>query len=234
MSDDLGSLDLSERLFGNQPQPPAENRPGLNRRHDFRALFDQNEAEGVPPGTQKPLLSEVDIARADLMLRRLNALIQNSNITASLPAYGAPHLWSTPIDLSARFVLPAVVTPYTTVLRFAVPPGRWARIDGYGVDVDGAFTYDNSILWRIRKNGIDVPYLADWGQHRGSVIEPRDTFILGNGDIGSSNGMGEVITFEVQRAIAAGAPSNVDMVLTGWTWRPRNNYEGTRSGMTAF
>jgi len=233
MADDISSLDLTARLFGNTPPTPVGNRPGLDERKDYRQILTDNETS-LPQGKAPSLLSQEEHARVGLLLRELTALLQNSNITTSLPAYGAPHLWSTPVDLSGTLALPAAAGPYQTVLTLRVPPGRWARIAGYGVDVDGNFTYDGSILWRIRKNGINVPDLADWGQHRGSVVQPRETFILGDGNIGDNQGAGDVFTFEVRRAVAAVAISNVSMVLTGWTWRPRNNYEGTRSGMTAF
>lgn len=223
---------LHDRLFGQHPQPPAENRPGVNRRDDFRSVYEAGNT--VPEAPANPLLSDADMARAALLMRRLSALIQNTNLTASLPAHSLPHLWSTPIDQSARFSLPAAVGNYQTVITYRVQPGRWARISGYGVDVDGAFTYDGSILWQIAKNGIPVQDLFDWGEHRGSVIRPRETFITGNGDNGTNQGSGDVFTFSVRRAIAAGAPSIINMALVGWTWRPRNNYEGTQNSVTAF
>ena len=223
--------DLTQRLFAQAPMPPAENRPGMNQRTQFRDIFQQNAEQGIPPQRPTSAFSPEDRARAALMIKELTALLQNTNLTASLPAYNEPHLWSTPVDLSAQFSLPAAVGDYQTVITYQVQPGRWARIDGYGVDVaDPAFTYDGSILWRIRKNGINVETLADWGQHRGSVIQPRKTFILGNGD----NGSGDVFTFEVRRAVAAGAPTVINMALVGYTFRPRFNYEGTKVGITSF
>lgn len=220
--------DINAILFGNSPQPIAENRPGLDRRQSFRTIAQSGLVQ--QDRQQDSLLTPADTARAALILRQFSALLDNSRITTSRPAWDAPSLWSTPIDLSAQIVLPAAAGSYIPAITFSVSPGRWARISGYGVDVDGGFLYDGSILWRITKNGVNVETLADWAQHRGSVIQPRDTFILGDGNTAG----GDTFQFEVRRAVTAGAPSTVNMALVGWTWRPRNNYEGTRSGMTAF
>ncbi len=225
-NDELRALDLNGRLFSQSPQPPSGYRPGQEDRGDFRRIFQQEHGDASKPS----LLSDADMARVEYLLRRISALFQNTNITASLPAHSTPDPWATPIDLSALFVLPAVVGAYTTVISYRASPGRWARISGYGVDVDGAFAYDDSILWRVTKNGNPVPTLSDWGQHRGSIANLRDTFILLNGDLNE----GEIVTFDVRRAVAAGGPSNVSMALHGWTWRPRFNYEGTKASITSF
>jgi hypothetical protein len=169
-------------------------------------------------------------------MQQFAALIQNTNITTSLPAHNAPNLWSEPIDLSGQTVVPATVGVDITVLSYRVQPGRWARINGYGVDVSApvGYGFDGSLLWTIKKNGIPVQTLGDWAEHRGSVIRPRETFVLLNGDNGAANGGGDSITFCVRRAVAAANPATVQMVLTGYTWRPRNNYEGTRASVSAF
>lgn len=219
------ALDNAGRLFGQSPQPPDGYRPGMNDRAEFRRIAN---GESGPPPNPYPLLDQRDEERAKLMLQRLVALFQNTNITASRPAYNDPHQWSTPVDLSDTITLPAAAGVDIPVITFYAPPGRSVRISGYGVDVDGAFTYDDSILWTIKKNGAIVDTLGNWGQHRGSVARPRETFILLNGDDGDQ------ITFEVRRAVAAGAPNEVSMCLTGWTFRPRFNYEGTKRGITTF
>jgi hypothetical protein len=162
------------------------------------------------------------------MIQRLSALFQNTNITASRPAYNDPHQWSTPVDLSQSVIVPAAVGVDVDVLTYYAPEGRSIRISGYGVDVDGGYTYDGSLLWTIKKNGAIVETLGNWAQHRGSVAKPRDTFILLNGDDKDQ------ITFSVRRAVAAGGPSTVAMCLVGWTFRPRFNYEGTKRGITTF
>lgn len=224
---------LEERLFGQKPNAPAENRPGMDVRGQARLEF-QGGPDATPPSNPHPFLTPSDLARADLFLKQLSAWSQNTNITASLPAWNQPHIWTTPVDLSVRFTLPAAAGTYLVAITYQAQPGRWARISGYGVDVPAGFSYDGSILWAIRKNGQFVDTLFDWGQHRGTLPEPRETFVLLCGDNGSSAGKGDIITFEVKRAVAAGGPTDIDMCLVGWTWRPRFNYEGTKVGITSF
>lgn len=230
--------DLKDRLFGQHAQPAIENRPGLEQRGDFRRFFEgPSGRESALAAPQKnPLLSDEDYARASLLMQQFAALIQNTNITASLPAHNAPNLWSTPVDLSAQVVIPGAVGSYQTVITYQAQPGRRVRISGYGVDVSSPvnFAYNGTLLWRITKNGIPVETLGDWGEHRGSVIRPRETFILLDGDMGSSNGGGDVIKFEVKRAVLNVDAATVQMALVGYTWRPRNNYEGTRASIAAF
>ena len=230
--DELADVSLTNRLFNSDVQPAVQSRPGIDQRGGFRTIA-QGEASIPSPGPN-PLLSDQDRARAALLLQQLSALLQNTNITTSQPAHNAPNLWSTPVDLSGQIVVPAIVGVYRPVITFRAPPGRWVRITGYGVDVDGAFTYNGSLLWQISKNGQPVQTLSDWGEHRGSVIRPRDTFILLNGNNGDSNGGGDIITFSVKRAVAAGGPNTVSMALLGYTWRPRNDYEGTKASIGAF
>ena len=219
------ALDNNGRLFGQSPQPPGANRPGVNDRGDFRRIA--NGDTGRPPNPY-PLLGKEDEERAQLLIQRLVSLFQNTNITASRPAYNDPHQWSTPVDLSAAVSVPAAVGSAIDVITLYAPPGRSIRISGYGVDVDGAYTYDGSLLWSIKKNGANVESLGDFAQHRGSVSKPRDTFILLNGDDNDQ------ITFSVRRAVAAAGASTVSMCLVGWTFRPRFNYEGTKRGITTF
>ncbi len=225
---------LKRRLFTLHAQPATENRPGLERRGNFRSIVEGISKDGTPiqpQETRDELLSAQDKARAGLLLQQFAALIQNTNLTASQPAYNKPNLWSTPVDLSATITIPGAVGSYIGLIQYRAMPGRWVRITGYGVDTtDPTYTYDGSLTWRIRRNGVNVETLADWGEHRGSVIRPRETFILLNGD----DGQGDQVSFEVRRAVAAAGPTTVQMALVGYTWRPRNNYDGTRAGITAF
>jgi hypothetical protein len=224
---DIGDDDLNQRLFGPAPDQPLE-LPGVRGRDRFRGIAQQDAPGSVEAlAAMPPLrLSPADRARADALVQRLATLLRNTNITASLPAHSEPGLWSDPIDLSASYSLPAAVGAYTTVLSFAVPSGRWARIDAYGFDVGGGFTYDGSILWRLQVNGVNVPGLQPWGEHRGSLVQPRKTFFL----VPQS----QTVTFQVKRAVAAGSPSTVTMALLGWMWRLRRNDEGTKASITAF
>lgn len=126
-----------------------------------------------------------------------------------------------------RYDLPAAVaTQYTTVIRYKVPEGRWARISSYGVSVlDDTYTFDDSILWNIQVNGINVEYLSNWGDQRGTVQQPRETFILLK--------EGWTIEFQVKRAVAALAATPMVLALNGWAWRLRRNYDSTKASIAA-
>jgi hypothetical protein len=217
--------ELESRVYGAspaQPLPPLQ-RPGVEEREQAASVVMRGPVASPPP----QILSAEELPRARTFARVLSQLIQNTQITAALPAHVQPPLWSDPIDLSARFTLPAAAGVYLPVITFKSPPGRWARISGYGVDVDDpAFTYDGSILWRLRVNGNNVPYLADWGEHRGSVIQPRVTEVFLREDW--------QVQFEVKRAVAAAQPTDLVMAVIGWTWRLRHNYEGTKAVVTSY
>lgn len=164
----------------------------------------------------------------DELVRAILSEVRSANVTVSPPAHVQPPIWANAIDLSARVTVPAAAGNYATAISITAPPGRWARIDSYGVNVlDPAYDYDGSILWRFLLNGIPLPEgMSDWGIQRGSIFMPRKTYIVLN--------EGDVLDFQVQRAVAAGADQDVEMALTGWTWRLRNNYEGTAGSVTAF
>ncbi len=221
----MDQADFDRLMAANAPiPPPPVDQQGKAGYDFFQGVF-QGGQEALPQGPS--VITKEDRERARFLIQELAQLQRQTNFTASLPAYNAPHLWSDPIDLSGTRSVPAAVeADYTTVLLYRVLPSRWGVIQGYGVDVqDAAYTYDGSILWRIRKNGLEVQTLSNWGEHRGSMARPRPTFIvLAEGDI---------VTFEVRRAVAAGGAQNVAMSMTGWTWRPRFNYEGTKVGVTA-
>lgn len=224
MSDAIQS-EIDRRMYGGMPDPlPSLQRPGVEERQEAAAVAMHGDQSIV---SNVPLLDEKELPRARAFARVLMQLIQNTQITTALPAHVQPPLWSSPVDLSAVYSLPAAVGAYQTVLSYTAQEGSWARISGYGVDVqDPAFTYDGSILWRIRVNGVNVQTLADWGDQRGSVVQPRSTLIVLR--------EGWKVQFEVRRAVAAGAPTSVAMALLGWTWRLRHNYEGTKAVITSY
>lgn len=230
-TDTQGQDEMERRVFGSTPDPlPPLQRPGVEGRLKPAEAFMRQP--GVPIGNtpgdaRPPLIDPRELPRARALARVLSQLIQNTNITASLPAHVQPPLWSDPVDLVQRYTLPAAVGPYVPVISYKVPPGRWARIAKYGVDVaDPAFPYDGSILWRIRVNGNNVPTLADWGEHRGSILQPRDTEIFLR--------EGWLVTFDVRRAVVAVASTDVVLNLNGWAWRLRWNYEGTKATVTSY
>ena len=59
------------RLFGNSPRPPAENRPGMDQRGDFRRIASGNMVPDAPPN---PLLTPEDLARTGDILKQFTAL----------------------------------------------------------------------------------------------------------------------------------------------------------------
>lgn len=219
--------ELERRVFGTPDPLPPLQRPGVEGRNEGAVVAMRDKGTGIDPVPQMPpLLDKAELPKARALARVLAQLIQNTNITAALPAHVQPPLWSDPVDLVQRITVPAAVGVYQVPIRYQAPPGRWARISSYGVNVlDPAYTYNGSLLWRIRVNGNDVPTLADWGEQRGSIIQPRSTVITLREDW--------QVTFEVRRAVAAGAPQDVVMCLNGWAWRTRYNYEGTKASLTS-
>ncbi len=229
---DILDQEMNDRLFGAPFESPL-SLPGANGQDQFRDIYEgmPNTDAGAfapPPSPNRPLvLSPTEQAKANYLRDLLLKMIRSTNITAALPAHSKPMLYSEPVDLSANYTLAAAVSAdYVTVLSYKVPSGRWARFDGYGVDVDGGFTYDGSILWNIRVNGLSVNTLRDWGQQRGTISIPRKTFIIVKED--------QTIDFQVMRAAAAGGDNEVTMALKGWTWITRRTYDGTKASITAY
>ena len=195
--------------------------PATSSGHQYTGFADQVAAESAEAQRAAPSATKNLVAELLKALRR-------SNITAGPPAFVRPHIWSDPIDLSATVSVPAAVGPYQIAVQFAVPDGYWARIEQYGVTVqDPAYTYNGSILWAFQVQGAFVPQgLTGWGEQRGSMVFPRKTFILGQQQ--------QIINMLVRRATPVGSAQTVQMGFRGWTWRLRNNYEGTQAGVTAY
>lgn len=190
---------------------------------DSRAIFQQEADPKAFCGMPTPeTVAARETARS--LIDEVKKVLQRTNLTASLPAHSAPHLWSTPIDLTASTTVPTNATGYASIISYTVPPGRWARFNGYGVDVTtGGYVYDGTLLWTVAVNGLPVPTLADWGLQRGSVSRPRPTFFIAR--------EGDIVTFQVRRAVAGVSTLAVNMTLTGWTWRPLTNKEGSRASV---
>ena len=198
------------------PPPPATSSGHLFTNWADEASAQASEAQQAAPSATKNLVGEL-----------LKAL-RRTNITAGPPAFVRPHIWSDPIDLSATVSVPAAAGPYQIAVQFTVPDGYWARIEQYGVTVqDPTYTYNGSILWAFQVQGAFVPQgLTGWGEQRGSMVFPRKTFILGQQQ--------QIINMLVRRATPVGSAQTVQMGFRGWTWRLRNNYEGTQAGVTAY
>ncbi len=224
---DVTESGLNARLFGPQPPQNPLDLPGVAGRDHFRTIADQESPDNAAVNQKAPDgLTDSERRIKNALFKDAVKYLRSTNITASLPMHSAPGLWSEPIDLSATFTDSGAVMPdYVSVLSYIVPAGRWARIDGYGVDVSGGFPYDGSLLWRITANGLLVPTLGGWGEHRGTIAIPRQTYFVVPQD--------QIISFDVQR-VTAGAAGTIAMALKGWTWRLRMNYEGTKASVATF
>jgi hypothetical protein len=184
--------------------------------------------------TDKYVFDEAQEARqnpspSQILARSLVQEARRISFTASPPAHIKPSVWSEPVDQSNTLTFPAGAPgAYQTVCTFKTPPGRWARIEHYGVqNLDPAYTYNGEILWGFRLNGRFLDQgMTDWGEQRGSMVFMRPTFILMMTE-------GTTLDFMARRAIA-GAQQVVQMAFRGWTWRLRNNYEGTQGSVTAY
>jgi hypothetical protein len=227
----IGERDMRQRLFGNAPPRSPLDLPGVEGRSEFRDLFEHlgPDSAGAFAGPGVPQLPPEQQAIVDALWARFVKWTRNTNFTASEPAHAQPMLWSEPIDLSDTYTLATAADPagvYHTVLEYTAPSGRWARINAYGYDVDGGFTYDDSILWQITVNGLAVPSMNGFGEHRGTVAIPRQTFIIVPEN--------QTVRFNVQRAVAAGGTNDIVMAMQGWSWRLRKDYEGTKASVAAF
>lgn len=238
---DVVNQQLHERIFSDVPFESPLDLPGAGEQDKFRDIFEQMQSTnagafapdrgagmvpGMPPGKQPLVLSPLEQAKANALRDLLLKMIRSTNITAAQPAHNKPMLWSEVVDLSAVYTLPAAAGAYTTVVTYTVPNGRWMRINGYGVDVSGGFTYDGSILWNIQVNGLQVNTLGDWGVHRGTIAIPRQTYIIVKEN--------QRIDFQVKRATAAGGTNDVTMMLKGYMWLLRKTYDGTKASITAY
>ncbi len=227
--DILGAADYAAMAFSPGPvsiQPASE--PVVS--NDPFAEDLRGEYEGFPFAREAGPLSVADEAKVRAYAMALARILRNTNLTTADPAHVAPQLWSEPINLDARVTVPAVAAApniWQTAISYRVPDGRAARFFSYGWEVlDPAYTYDGSLEWRIQVQGATVPTLNNMIRQRGSPLQPRETYIQVPQD--------QLIILQVRRAVAAAAPQDIDHVLNGWTWRLRNDYEGTRSATTAY
>jgi hypothetical protein len=222
-NDDHG-LGLNSRLFGSSRSdletPLAlPNAGGVQRSRD---KFEHN-----PPGmVGPPPVSPADQARANALVQAMAQIARSMQLTASLPAHTTQMPWSNNLDLSTTLSLPAAAGNWITAVTYTAPEGRYGRLEQYGFDVaGGAFTYDGSILWRFTLNG-NIPYdLSAFGEHRGSMTQPSDMFLI--------IPVGQTVNFQVQRAVTAGAASTIAMRMRGWDWKLRKNDEGSKASVTA-
>lgn len=165
-------------------------------------------------------LTAAEEQRIRKLAERFIIELQKGYITAAPPLHNAPHWFSTPIDISGQTVVPQSVTDWITICDYRVEIGRRGFITQYGIDVlETTYTYNGGLLWRIIVNGNPVPTLEGFSEHRGSLRNPRNTYIrLLERDI---------ICLQVRRAVASTQQNTVYGALIGWSGRPRRDYDGS-------
>lgn len=224
----LGDLIYDNLMQGGpaQPLPVAAGNPGNMRRgDDVMAQMAPVLAQGqdaAPPASQDPLFKEV--------LSELQVFLRDTAFTAAPPANVKPHFYSFAIDQSVTVAMPAAVQLpgiWTNGITYKVPGGCYARIYGYGVNVqDATYTYNGSLLWRILVNGRSYPSsdLSNWGIQRGSIVIPRKTVINLVED--------DIVTMDVRRdVLGTNGTQNVDMAFLGWTYKPRRLLDRSRGAI---
>jgi hypothetical protein len=164
----------------------------------------------------------------DRLTSRLRSFLTEASITASRPAHVDPNYWSQPVDLSGSISVAAgAFGPgiWSTIVTYTVPSGNWARISGYGVNVqDPTYTYDGSLVWRIVVNGQPVQSIESFSQQRGSLAQPRQSYIIVKQD--------QFVALQVRRAVAAAGSQTVEGCLVGWRWQPRNAFDNAQNTRT--
>lgn len=210
-----------------QPLPmatgnPANMRQGAGVMAQINPLLAEDQAQQAPPVRTDPQFQAV--------LTELQTFIRDTAFTAAPPAHIKPHFYSYAIDRSVTVAIPAAVMlpgQFTNGITYKVPGGCYARIYGYGVNVqDATYTYNGSLLWSILVNGLAMPSsdLANWGLQRGSIVLPRKTVINLVED--------DIVTMNVTRAtLGANGTQNVDMALLGWTYKPRRLLDRSRGSI---
>ena len=227
LSGDLGEIMMQELLQGpGSALPTATGNPGNSRRGadvmgQMAPVLARAPAQS-PPIKDDPVFKEV--------VDELGTLLRDTAFTAAPPANVKPHFYSGAIDQSVTVSMPAAVQlpgVWTNGLTYTVPGGSYARISGYGVNVqDATYTYNGSLLWRILVNGRSYPSsdLSNWGLQRGSIVIPRKTVI---------NAVeGDIITMDVRRdVLGTNGTQNVDMTFIGWTYKPRRLLDRSRGAI---
>lgn len=225
--DDLGGVNMGQRFFGPRPLQEELSDPVLPRTTTPEEEVLAGMYEDFPFGNPEDFLDPSDKARAALTVRLLSELFRNTAFTAADPAHVQPTIFSNPVDLSGVVTVPAGASPnWTTLVSFDVAEGRWCRINGYGINVrTGGYSYDGDIVFRIIVDDMPAPTLEQFAEQRGTPVDPREVFLLVKA--------GQRVQLQARRT-AAGGPDDVEGVLTGWTWRLRNTYEGTQAAVTAY
>ena len=226
--DDLGSVSIDAAVFGPSPVTPRNpTQPDVRAGNDLTQKL-AGQYPGFPFAPPPGPLHPQQQAEIQGVIQALANFFYNTQMTAALPAHAMPTNWSNPVDRSGVVVVPAAANlNWTTICEYDVGPGRWMRITGYGVNVrESGYTYDGSLIWRVLVNGVPLPTLEGFGEQRGTLVSPRQIFALAQQD--------QKVALQVRRAVASVAPNTVEGCFTGYIWRLRNDYDGTRASVSAY
>ncbi|NEN87938.1 MAG: hypothetical protein F6K48_03050 [Okeania sp. SIO3H1] len=226
--DDLGSVSFDAMVYGPRPDTPDNpQQPTVRRGGDLTQEM-SGQYNGFPFSAPAKAVSPGQQAVINGIVEALANMLYNTQLTAALPAHNAPTNWSLPVDQSGTVTIPAAVDPnWTTIAEYDVGPLRWMRLVSYGVNVlEDTYTYDGSLIWRILINGVAINTLEGFAEQRGSLVKPREIFALAQQD--------QKVSLQVRRAVASAAPNTVQGCFTGYIWRLRNDYDGTRASVSAY
>lgn len=225
--EDLGIINMDSMVFGPSPVTPHNADQPIVREGAFAEALNGQYPDFPfknPPGP----LSPEQQAHIQGTIKALANLLYNVQMTAALPAHNLPTNWSQPVDRSGVVVIPAAASvQWTPITQYMVGPGRWMRIVSYGINVrEPGFPYDGSLVWRLMVGGVPVPTLESFAEQRGTLVQPREIFQLAQQD--------KLVSLEVRRAVASAQPNTVEGCFTGYIWRLRNDYDGTRASVSAY
>lgn len=229
MSDpqDLGAVGFDDSIFGPAPFTEELSDEPQVRGGTMGELL-AGEYRGFPFKPAPGPLSRQQEIEIEAVVQAMARLFYNTQLTAALPAHNAPTNWSDPVDRSGVVTIPAAADlEWTTITDFLVGPGRWMRLTGYGIAVrEAGYTYNGSLVWRLTVDGLPLPSLEEFAEQRGTPIRPREVFAIAKQD--------QRVALQVRRAVASADANTVEGVFTGYTWRLRNDFDGTRASVSAY
>ena len=215
--------EMKSKAFANH-QKAGPRPPSLEQSFDRSQAIARGDA--LPPDWYQ---DQALRKHFESLARYLSDAFRGMTIVATEPAHAVPAFWSQPLDVfgSAEFAGSSLVD-WTTIAEFTTQTGRWARVAQYGLDVDddgGTYDYSSGVLeFRFLLGANPVPSLSNFTEHRGSTLQPRDTYFTSSGENDTAH-----IQFQGRKVDAGN--QNVQTVTAnfrGWTWRPDNNYEGPK------
>lgn len=117
----------------------------------------------------------------------------------------------TPLDREGSHAFAGAVTDWTDVVRHTVEQANNGVVSGYGIEVDGSYTYDGTLLFRVvTQEDQALPDLASFSFQRGTIQAPSPTVVW----------LRPAMSFALQakRTTAVGATFTVKARLVGSYW----------------